>query len=44
MVLSSTLPSVGAGALKNRDDPKILGTAKVGWVMFSMWMMRLILF
>ena len=32
MVLSSTLPSVGAGALKNRDDPKILGTSKVGWV------------
>ncbi|TFK38134.1 protein transporter SEC24 [Crucibulum laeve] len=27
-VLSSTLPSVGAGALKNREDPKILGTAK----------------
>ncbi|KAF8182002.1 CPII coat sec24 protein [Pholiota molesta] len=28
IVLSSTLPSVGAGALKNREDPKILGTAK----------------
>ncbi|KAF8965024.1 CPII coat sec24 protein [Flammula alnicola] len=28
VVLSSTLPSVGAGALKNREDPKILGTAK----------------
>ncbi|KAG2008235.1 protein transporter SEC24 [Coprinopsis cinerea AmutBmut pab1-1] len=28
MVLSSSLPSVGAGALKNREDPKILGTAK----------------
>ncbi|KAF9568716.1 protein transporter SEC24 [Agrocybe pediades] len=27
-VLSSSLPSVGAGALKNREDPKILGTAK----------------
>jgi len=29
MVLSSTLPSVGAGALKNREDPKVLGTSKV---------------
>jgi len=29
IVLSSTLPSVGPGALKNREDPKILGTAKV---------------
>ncbi|KDR80013.1 hypothetical protein GALMADRAFT_222930 [Galerina marginata CBS 339.88] len=28
IALSSTLPSVGAGALKNREDPKILGTAK----------------
>ncbi|PPQ86617.1 hypothetical protein CVT25_006801 [Psilocybe cyanescens] len=28
VVLSSTLPSVGPGALKNREDPKILGTAK----------------
>ncbi|PPR00131.1 hypothetical protein CVT24_008933 [Panaeolus cyanescens] len=28
VVLSSALPSVGAGALKNREDPKILGTAK----------------
>ncbi|KAJ3487805.1 hypothetical protein NLI96_g3293 [Meripilus lineatus] len=28
MVLSSSLPSVGVGALKNREDPKILGTAK----------------
>ncbi|EKM77335.1 hypothetical protein AGABI1DRAFT_43626 [Agaricus bisporus var. burnettii JB137-S8] len=28
VVLSSSLPSVGAGALKNREDPKILGTAK----------------
>lgn len=28
MVLSSSLPSVGAGALKNREDPKILGTSK----------------
>ncbi|KAH9478436.1 Protein transport protein SEC24 [Psilocybe cubensis] len=28
IVLSSTLPSVGPGALKNREDPKILGTAK----------------
>ena len=29
IVLSSTLPSVGPGALKNREDPKILGTSKV---------------
>ncbi len=29
MVLSASLPSVGPGALKNREDPKILGTAKV---------------
>ncbi|KAF9009995.1 CPII coat sec24 protein [Cyathus striatus] len=28
MVLSATLPSIGAGALKNRDDTKILGTSK----------------
>ncbi|KAG6824214.1 COPII subunit, partial [Arthromyces matolae] len=28
MVLSSALPSVGAGALKPREDPKVLGTAK----------------
>ncbi|KAF5310619.1 hypothetical protein D9619_007972 [Psilocybe cf. subviscida] len=28
IVLSSSLPSVGPGALKNREDPKILGTAK----------------
>lgn len=28
MVLSASLPSVGPGALKNREDPKILGTAK----------------
>ncbi|KAI0792427.1 protein transporter SEC24 [Abortiporus biennis] len=28
MVLSSSLPSVGTGALKNREDPKILGTSK----------------
>jgi protein transport protein SEC24 len=27
--LSSSLPSVGTGALKNREDPKILGTPKV---------------
>jgi hypothetical protein len=31
-VLSASLPSVGAGALKNREDPKILGTAKVCFV------------
>ncbi|KAH9939470.1 protein transporter SEC24 [Amylocystis lapponica] len=28
MVLSSSLPSLGAGALKNREDPKLLGTGK----------------
>ncbi|TFK26550.1 protein transporter SEC24 [Coprinopsis marcescibilis] len=28
VVLSSSLPSIGAGALKNREDPKVLGTAK----------------
>ncbi|KAH8113877.1 CPII coat sec24 protein [Phellopilus nigrolimitatus] len=28
VVLSSSLPSLGAGSLKNREDPKILGTAK----------------
>ncbi|EEB98238.1 hypothetical protein MPER_02292, partial [Moniliophthora perniciosa FA553] len=28
IVLSSSLPSAGAGALKNREDPKILGTSK----------------
>ncbi|KAJ3559386.1 hypothetical protein NM688_g386 [Phlebia brevispora] len=28
VVLSSSLPSVGVGALKNREDAKILGTAK----------------
>ncbi|KAF9018039.1 CPII coat sec24 protein [Hymenopellis radicata] len=27
-VLSSSLPSIGAGALKNREDAKLLGTAK----------------
>jgi hypothetical protein len=29
--LSSSLPSVGAGALKPRDDTKLLGTGKVGF-------------
>ena len=29
MMLSASLPSLGPGALKNREDPKILGTAKV---------------
>ena len=29
IVLSASLPSLGAGALKNREDPKILGTSKV---------------
>jgi protein transport protein SEC24 len=28
MVLSATLPTIGPGALKNREDPKILGTSK----------------
>ncbi|PCH35320.1 hypothetical protein WOLCODRAFT_156015 [Wolfiporia cocos MD-104 SS10] len=28
MVLSASIPSLGAGALKNREDPKILGTSK----------------
>ncbi|RXW14906.1 hypothetical protein EST38_g10948 [Candolleomyces aberdarensis] len=28
VVLSSSLPSAGAGALKNREDPKALGTSK----------------
>lgn len=29
IVLNSSLPSVGPGALKNREDPTILGTSKV---------------
>lgn len=28
IVLSSSLPGLGAGSLKNREDPKILGTSK----------------
>lgn len=28
-MLSATLPGFGAGALKNREDAKALGTAKV---------------
>ncbi|KAF8524356.1 protein transporter SEC24 [Hysterangium stoloniferum] len=28
MVLSASLPTLGAGALKSREDPKILGTSK----------------
>ncbi|PVF93867.1 hypothetical protein CPB86DRAFT_876799 [Serendipita vermifera] len=28
MVLSASLPTLGAGALKDRDDPKVFGTAK----------------
>lgn len=28
LVLSASLPNVGPGALKNREDPKLLGTAK----------------
>ena len=34
IVLSSTLPSVGPGSLKNREDPKILGTSKVSIVLY----------
>ena len=33
IVLSSTLPSIGPGSLKNREDPKILGTSKVSFVL-----------
>jgi protein transport protein SEC24 len=29
VTLASSLPSHGPGALKNRDDPKALGTNKV---------------
>jgi hypothetical protein len=29
MTLTATLPTLGEGALKPRDDPKLLGTAKV---------------
>lgn len=29
LCLASTLPTIGAGALKNREDAKILGTPKV---------------
>ena len=28
VALSASLPTLGAGALKNREDPKILGTPK----------------
>ncbi|KAH9941755.1 protein transporter SEC24 [Epithele typhae] len=28
VTLSASLPSLGAGALKNREDPKVLGTSK----------------
>lgn len=28
IVLSSSLPTLGDGALKDREDPKALGTAK----------------
>ncbi|CAL1699435.1 unnamed protein product [Somion occarium] len=28
MVLTASLPSIGVGALKNREDPKVLGTPK----------------
>lgn len=29
VVLSASLPSLGEGALKDRDDPKLYGTTKV---------------
>ena len=29
MVLSDSLPTLGAGTLKDRDDPKLFGTSKV---------------
>ena len=28
-VLSASLPTLGEGSLKDRDDPKLYGTAKV---------------
>jgi hypothetical protein len=31
MVLSASLPTLGAGALKDRDDPKVFGTAKASF-------------
>lgn len=35
MVLSSSLPSIGEGALKSREDPRILGTSKVRSFIFT---------
>ena len=29
VVLSTSLPTLGEGTLKDRDDPKLYGTAKV---------------
>jgi protein transport protein SEC24 len=29
IILTSSLPSLGPGALKNREDPKLLGASKV---------------
>jgi protein transport protein SEC24 len=29
ITLTATLPTLGEGALKARDDPKLLGTSKV---------------
>lgn len=29
VVLSASLPNLGEGALKDRDDPKLYGTTKV---------------
>ena len=31
IVLSASLPNVGPGALKSREDPKVFGTPKVRW-------------
>ncbi len=31
VALSASLPSIGVGALKSREDPKVLGTSKVSF-------------
>lgn len=33
IALTASLPSLGAGALKNREDPKLLGTSKVSQIL-----------
>jgi hypothetical protein len=43
MVLTSTLPTLGEGALKPREDPKLLGTPKVCPKLCSSWRLRLTL-